>query len=89
MATAAFIAIYAIIATAVGMAYFTHRRWDGFFDEHAIHGAAREALTLHLMLGAAALGAAWPVGAVFMLCGMLASRRGESPERAGRRAPVL
>jgi hypothetical protein len=89
MATAAFIAIYAIIATAVGMAYFTHRRWDAFFDEHAIHGTARDALTLHLMLGAAALGAAWPVGVVFMLYGMLAPRPGALPERANRRAPVL
>lgn len=89
MATAVFIAMYAIIATAVGMAYFTHRRWDSFFDEHAIHGAARETLTLHLMLGAAALGAAWPVGVVFMLYGMLAPRPGAMAERTGRRASVL
>lgn len=88
MTTAAFVAVYAIIATAVGMAYFTHRRWDAFFDAHGIRGEAREALTLHLMLGAAALGAAWPVGIVLVLYGVLAPRLATG-ERAGKRAPVL
>ena len=89
MTTVIFVAVYAIIATAVGMAYFTHRRWDAFFDAHAIHDEARETLTLHLMLGAAAAGAAWPVGVVFLLYCMLAPRSGTTPERASRRAPVL
>jgi hypothetical protein len=89
MTTAAFIAVYAIIATAVGMAYFTHRRWDAFFDAHAIRGETREVLTLHLMLGAAAVGAAWPVGIVFVLYGVLAPRLGPAAERGARRAPVL
>jgi hypothetical protein len=65
LATAVFIAAYATIATVVGMAYFVRRRWDLFFDTHAIGGEAREVLLLHLMLGAAAIGAAWPVGVVF------------------------
>ena len=89
MTTAAFIAIYAIMATAVGMAYFTHRRWDTFFDAHAIRGEAREVLTLHLMLGAAAVGAAWPVGIVFMLYGLWAPRFGAAADRGVKRAPVL
>jgi hypothetical protein len=89
MATAAFVAVYAIMATAVGMTYFTHCRWDAFFDTHAIRGEAREALTLHLMLGAAAIGAAWPVGIIFVLYGLLAPRLGTTAERAGKRASVL
>jgi hypothetical protein len=41
------------------------------------------------MLGAAAAGAAWPVGVVFLLYCMLAPRSGTTPERTSRRAPVL
>jgi hypothetical protein len=93
MTTAAFVAVYAVIATAVGMAYFAHRRWDGFFDRHAIHGDARETLTLHLMIGAAAIGAAWPVGLVFALYGLLAPRihpaGGVGTDTREKRAPVL
>jgi hypothetical protein len=89
MTTAGFIAVYAIIATVVGMAYFAHRRWDGFFDRHAIHGEARETLVLHLMLGAAAIGAAWPVGIVFALYCALRTRLRPAGEQSASRAPVL
>jgi hypothetical protein len=89
MTTAVFVAAYTIIATAVGMAYFTHRRWDAFFDAHAIHGEAREALTLHLVFGAAALGSAWPVGVIFLLYCLLGPRTDTTPERARKRAPLL
>lgn len=89
MTTAGFIAVYAVIATAVGMTYFAMRRWDEFFDEHAIDGDARDTLTLHLMLGAAAIGAAWPVGIVFALYGTLRPRLRPSGERGAGRAPIL
>jgi len=91
MASAAFVAAYAAIATAVGMAYFLYRRWDRFFEQHAIRGEAREALMLHLMLGAAAVGAAWPVGIVFALY-CLAAQRLRSTEAAApgaKRVPLL
>jgi hypothetical protein len=92
MANAAFIAAYAAIATAVGMAYFLFCRWDQFFERNAIHDGARDALMLHLMLGAAAVGAAWPVGIVFALYSRVAPRfRGSDaePEHRARRAPLL
>jgi hypothetical protein len=89
MSTAAFIAVYAIIATAVGMAYFTHRRWDAFFETHAIRGEAREMLLHHLVLGAAAVGAAWPAGIVFLLYCVALSRLQPGAERSAGRAPVL
>jgi len=89
MTTAGFIAVYAIVATVVGMAYFAHCRWDAFFDQHAIHGEAREALLFHLMLGAAAIGAAWPVGIVFALYGALRPRIRPAGDQRARRAPVL
>ncbi|HEX2115396.1 MAG TPA: hypothetical protein VHM01_13400 [Alphaproteobacteria bacterium] len=89
MTTAGFIAVYAIIATVVGMAYFAHRRWDAFFDRHTIHGEARETLMLHLMLGAAAIGAAWPVGIVFALYCSLQRRLQAAGEQSASRAPVL
>ena len=89
MTTAAFIAVYAIIATAVGMAYFAHRRWDAFFEHHAIRGEAREMLVLHLMLGAAAIGAAWPVGIAFALYGALRTRSRRTGAGGASRAPVL
>ena len=89
MTTAGFIAVYAIIATVVGMAYFVHRRWDAFFDRHAIHGQARETLLLHLMLGAAAIGAAWPVGIVFALYCTLCVRNRPPREQTASRAPIL
>ena len=85
MTTAGFVAVYAIVATAVGMTYFAMRRWDDFFDHHAIDGEARETLTLHLMLGAAAIGAAWPVGIVFALYGALRPRLREKRRLSKRR----
>jgi hypothetical protein len=92
MANAAFIVAYAVIATAVGMAYFLSCRWDHFFEQHAIRGDARDALMLHLMIGAAAVGAAWPVGIIFALYSGVAQRfRGSDaqPERRARRVPLL
>jgi hypothetical protein len=92
MENAAFVAAYAVIATTVGMAYFLYWRWDQFFEQHAIRGAPRERLLLHLMLGAAALGAAWPVGIVFALYGIAMQRvRGAepAPENGVRRVPLL
>jgi hypothetical protein len=89
MATAAFVAVYAIIASAVGMAYFAYCRWDVFLASHAIGGEARETLLLHLMLGAAAVGAAWPVGLVFLLYCVLSTRLDASAGRTPKRAPVL
>ena len=89
MTTAAFVAVYAIIASAVGMAYFSYCRWNAFLASHAIDGQAREALLLHLMLGAAAVGAAWPVGVVFLLYCVLAPRLDASAGRTPKRAPVL
>jgi hypothetical protein len=89
MTTAGFVAVYAIIATAVGMTYFAMCRWEEFFDRHAIDGEARESLTLHLMLGAAAIGAAWPVGILFALYGALRPRVRPTGERGASRAPIL
>jgi hypothetical protein len=89
MTTAAFIAVYAIVATAVGMAYFAHCHWDAFFDTHAIRGEAREMLLHHLVLGAAAVGAAWPVCFVFLLYCVTLSRLQPGGERSAKRAPVL
>lgn len=82
MATAVFIAAYAAIATVVGMAYFVRCRWTLFFDAHAIGGEAREVLLLHLMLGAAAIGAAWPVGIVFGIYAAVAGRCAGPPKGA-------
>ena len=86
MAAGVFVAAYALIACAVGWFYFTRQQWPDFYDRHGIEDAAREPLTLHLMIGAAAVGAAWPVAAVFALFGayMTLSRRlpGRTPERA-------
>ena len=93
MTDAAFIAAYAAIATAVGMAYFLYRRWDQFFEHYAIDGEARETLMLHLVLGAAAVGAAWPVGIVFLLYCLVAERRRPAhsapSDRQPKRAPLL
>lgn len=91
MTAAAFIATYAIVATAVGMAYFSYRRWGLFLDTHAIRGEAREVLMLHLMLGAAAVGAAWPVGVMFAAYAVLfgRSRAVEGDRRSAGRAPIL
>jgi len=69
MTTGLFIAIYAAVATVIGFAYFARQQWHGFFDRNAIRGEAREVLTLHLLIGAAAVGAAWPVAIVFALYG--------------------
>lgn len=83
MTTAAFIAIYAIVAIAVGMAYFLRQQWQEFFDSNRLHGDARERLTLHLMIGAAGVGAAWPVAIVFATYGLCAMRMRRIAERAG------
>ena len=91
MTTTVFIAAYATIATVVGMAYFTYLRWDVFFETHAIGAEAREVLLLHLMLGAAAIGAAWPVGILFAIYAALAGRLrpGAKGQGSQNRAPVL
>jgi hypothetical protein len=87
-----FIAVYAVVATAIGLAYFARQQWHDFFDRHAIRGEAREALTLHLLIGAAAVGAAWPVAVVFALYGvyMTHARRvaGRPPAPAEKRAEI-
>jgi hypothetical protein len=81
-----FIATYAFIAVAVGWLYFARQNWPEFFRRHAIRDSARDPLTLHLMIGAAAVGAAWPVAIVFVLyAGYMALARrltGRDPERA-------
>lgn len=86
MTTGVFIAVYAVVATAVGLAYFTRQQWHDFFDRHAIRGDAREALTLHLLIGAAAVGAAWPVAIVFALYGAYATHAQRAAERPAARA---
>jgi hypothetical protein len=92
MTTGVFIAVYAIMATAVGLAYFVRLQWDEFFDRNAIRGEAREVLTLHLLIGAAAVGAAWPVAIVFALYGVYATHAkrstGRPVGRAEKRAEV-
>jgi hypothetical protein len=76
--------------TGVGMAYFARCRWESFLDAHAIGGEAREVLLLHLMLGAAAVGAAWPVGILFLVYAALDRRSRPGEEDRGRKqAPVL
>ena len=74
MTTGVFIAVYATVATAIGLAYFSLQQWHEFFDRKGIRGEAREILTLHLLIGAAAVGAAWPVAIVFALYGLWAMR---------------
>ena len=86
MTTIAFIAVYAIIATAVGMAYFTYHRWEHVLDARGIRGETREVMLLHLMLGAAAIGAAWPVGIVLALYAVAAGRPGFAVLRLSRTA---
>ena len=89
MTTGVFIAVYAVVATAVGLAYFARQQWHDFFDRHAIRGDAREALTLHLLIGAAAVGAAWPVAIVFAALWRLRDTRparGRAAGRTGREA---
>jgi hypothetical protein len=73
MTTGLFIAVYATVATAIGFAYFARQQWHDFFDRNTIRGEAREVLTLHLLIGAAAVGAAWPVAIVFALYGAYAA----------------
>jgi hypothetical protein len=92
MTTGVFIAVYAIVATATGFAYFARQQWHEFFDRNAIRGEARETLTLHLLIGAAAVGAAWPVAVVFALYGAYVTYAQRSAERstaqAAKRAEV-
>ncbi len=82
MTTGVFIAVYAVMATAVGLVYFTRQQWHEFFDRHAIRGETREILTLHLLVGAAAVGAAWPVAIVFALYGAYVTHAQRSAERS-------
>lgn len=85
MTDAAFVAFYAIIATAVGWIYFTQQQWPEFFDRNRLPADAQETLTLHLVIGAAAIGAAWPVALIFGLYGAyatLARRIGNGPAEA-------
>ncbi len=86
MTTGVFIAVYAIVATAVGLTYFTRQQWPEFLDRHAIRGEARDVLTLHLLIDAAAVGAAWPVAIVFALYGACVIHVRRAPER--RAAPA-
>jgi hypothetical protein len=92
MTTGVFIAVYTAVATAVGLTYFMRQQWHDFFDRHAIRGDAREVLTLHLLIGAAAVGAAWPVAIVFALYGLWAghARRatGQPAVPAEKRAEI-
>lgn len=74
MSGTVFVAVYAITGTIVGLSYFTHQQWDAFFTRHNIGEQACERLRLHLMIGAAGVGAAWPVALVFALYGVLAPR---------------
>lgn len=88
MTTGFFIAVYAIIATAVGMAYFAQQRWHAFFDRHGISGDARDSLALHLLIGAAAIGAAWPVAIIFALYGVYMTYARRVAGRSALRGPA-
>jgi hypothetical protein len=85
MSGTVFVAVYAITGTVVGLAYFTLQQWDAFFARHAIGEPAREHLRLHLMIGAAGVGAAWPVALVFALYGALAPRMRRAGGTASQR----
>lgn len=88
MTMGVFVAVYAIMATAIGLAYFSRQQWHEFFDRNAIRSEAREVLTLHLLIGAAAVGAAWPVAIVFALYGAYAThskRSGARPTARGEK----
>ncbi len=67
LTTGLFVVIYALIASVAGWFYFMHQQWPEFFERHGIDDPAREPLILHLTIGAAAVGAAWPVALVFVL----------------------
>lgn len=84
MTGAAFVALYATIATAVGWIYFTQLQWPAFFDRNRLSEEARETLTLHLMIGAAAVGAAWPAALIFGLYGACSVLLRRMADRAGR-----
>lgn len=83
-----FVAIYALIASGVGLFYFMHQQWPEFFERHRIDEQAREPLILHLTIGAAAVGAAWPVAAVFALYGAYMSFVRRATGRAAERTNV-
>lgn len=84
--SAIFIIAYAIISTTVGAAYFAYHRWESFLDTQGIRGETRATLLLHLMLGAAAIGAAWPVGIAFALYSAAAGRARQAAPRPSRLA---
>jgi hypothetical protein len=86
MTTGVFIAVYAVMATMVGMAYFAYQHWGDFFDQHDIRGEARETLALHLLIGAAAVGAAWPVAMAFALYGACATYARRAADHTTQRA---
>lgn len=88
MTTGLFIGAYAVIATVVGMAYFTHQQWHDFFDRHGADREIRETLMLHLSIGAAAIGAAWPVAAVFILYAAYVTYARRPAERGAQRTGV-
>jgi hypothetical protein len=85
MSGATFVALYAITGTIVGLSYFTHQRWDAFFARHSIEGEGRGTLRLHLTVGAAAVGAAWPVALLFALYAALWPLVGRAGGRAANR----
>lgn len=83
-----FVAIYAFIACGVGWFYFMRQQWPEFFERHGIDDAAREPLVLHLTIGAAAVGAAWPVAVVFAIYGVYMNFVGRVTGRAAERANI-
>jgi hypothetical protein len=88
MAAGVFIAVYALVACGVGWLYFARQQWPEFFERHAIGHSARESLTLHLTIGAAAVGAAWPVALVYALYGGYVTFVRRLTDRPAERANV-